>query len=164
MRTRGSVQVAPEVFLKACLFGTQKGVGHGDQADMMVPSPPLAALVVVQSEFFFQFAVILFDPPARLGDAHAVAPSRPLRTKLNQPVFRGLLLVLRPFHQQPFFDPQGMGLLPPPVGRPNRQQGKAGALRSPAALPPGQGAPSRHGNWWATFSKLSARGSASRGR
>ena len=140
LRTRGSVQVAPEVFFKARLLGTQKGVGHGDQADMMVPSPPLAALVVVQSEFFFQFAVILFDSPARLGNAHAVAPSRPLRTELNQPVFRGLLLILRPFHQQPFLDPQGMGSLPPPVGRPNRQQGKAGA-----------------------FSKLSARGSASRG-
>ena len=68
-RTRGKLQVAAEVFFKARLFRAEEGVGDGDQADVMMPAQPVAAFVMAQTEFFFQFAIVLFDPPARFGDA-----------------------------------------------------------------------------------------------
>ena len=36
MRTRGRLEVAPAVFFKARLLGAEKGIGDGDQADMMM--------------------------------------------------------------------------------------------------------------------------------
>ena len=68
-RTRGRLQLAPAVFFKARLLGAEEGIGDGDQADVMLPAQPLAAFVMVQPEFFFQFAIVLFNPPARLGGA-----------------------------------------------------------------------------------------------
>jgi hypothetical protein len=50
----------------------------------------LAAFVMVESEFLFQLAVVLLDPPARLGDAHEAPQRQPLLTELGQPIFRGL--------------------------------------------------------------------------
>src|SRR5215469_11578756 len=120
LRTRGRLQVAPAVFFKACLLGAEEGIGDGDQADMMMPAQPLAAFVVVQTEFFFQFAIVLFDAPAGLGGADETAQSQWLSTKLGQPVLGRLLLACRPLHQQPLPDPRRAGLLLPAVGGPHR--------------------------------------------
>src|SRR5215467_11353398 len=97
-RTRGRLQVAPAVFFKARLLRAQEGIGDGHQADMMMPAQPLAAFVMVQPEFFFQFAIVLFDSPAGLGSADETAQSQRLSTKLGQPVLGGLLFARRPFH------------------------------------------------------------------
>src|SRR5487761_333947 len=138
-------KVTPEVFFEACLLGTKKRISHGDQADVMTPSQPLTALVMIQPEFLFQFAVVLFDPPAGLGDAHQAPQSQRLRTKLSQPIFRRFLLTLRPLDQQPLDHPRRVRLLPPSMRRPDRKQGEAGALRSAAALTPRDRMPARSG-------------------
>jgi len=83
-RTCGRLGVAPEVFFNARLLSPQEGVGDGDQADVMMPSQPLAALVMVQSEFFFQFAIILFDPPTGFGDADETAQLQRLSVETIQ--------------------------------------------------------------------------------
>jgi hypothetical protein len=75
LRTWGRLQVAPEFFFKACLLGAEKGIGDGDQADVMLPTQPLAAFIMVQAEFFFQFAIVLFDAPAGRGGADQTAQS-----------------------------------------------------------------------------------------
>src|SRR5271169_2956181 len=135
-RTRGSVQVAPEVFFKARLLSPQKRVCHGDEAHVMMPSQPLAALVMVQPQFLLQFTVILFHPPARLGGAHGLPQPWRSLAQLDHPVLGRLFLLLGPFDQQPFLHPRGMSLLPPAVGGPDRQQGETGALRSSTTLTP----------------------------
>ena len=116
LRTWGRLQVAPEFFFKARLLGAEKGIGDSDQADVMMPTQPVAAFIMVQAEFFFQFAIVLFDAPAGLGSADETAQSQWLSTKLGQPVLGGLLLACRPFHQQPFPDPLQVCLLLPAVG------------------------------------------------
>src|SRR5579875_4011280 len=63
-RTRGRLQVAPEGFFKTRLLEAEKGVGHRHQADVMMPAQPLADLVMAHLQFPFQFAIVLFDPPA----------------------------------------------------------------------------------------------------
>jgi hypothetical protein len=60
-------------FFKARLLGAQEGIGDGDQADVMMPAQPLAAFVMVQPEFFFQFAIVLFDSPTRVGECQTTA-------------------------------------------------------------------------------------------
>ena len=73
LRTWGRLQVAPGFFFKARLLGAEKGIGDGDQADVMMPAQPLAAFVMVQAKFFFQFAMVLFDAPAGFGGADHAA-------------------------------------------------------------------------------------------
>ena len=41
--------VTPEVFFGAGLFGAQKGKGHADQCDMVIPPQPVAAFKVIQT-------------------------------------------------------------------------------------------------------------------
>src|ERR1700739_1843851 len=108
-RTRGRLQVAPAVFFKARLLGAEESIGDGDQADMMMPAQPLAAFVMVQPEFFFQFAIVLFDAPAGLGGADQTAQAQRLSPELGQPVLGGLPLAGGPFHQQPLPDPLPVG-------------------------------------------------------
>src|SRR6516165_3466836 len=113
LRTWGRLEVAPEFFFKARLLGAEKGIGNGDQADVMMPAQPLAAFIMVQPEFFLQFAIVLFDAPARLGDTDQTAQSQWLRPELGQPVLDGLGFTLGPFHQQPLHDPEQVDLLLP---------------------------------------------------
>src|ERR1700739_4231010 len=113
LRTRGRLQVAPEFFFKARLLGAEKGIGDGDQADMMMPAQPLAAFIMVQAEFFLQFTIVLFDAPAGFGEAHQTAQSQWLSSELGQPVLGGLGFSLGPFYQQPLHDPWQGGLLLP---------------------------------------------------
>ena len=79
-------KVTPEVFLEARLLGAPKGIGEAHHAGVMMPAPPVTPLVMIQTEFFFQFAIIQLHPPARFGDAHepppaprAAGPARPAR-------------------------------------------------------------------------------------
>src|SRR5215469_4636611 len=130
LRTWGRLQVAPAVFFKACLLGAEKGVGDSDQADVMMPAQPLAAFIMVQAEFFFQFAIVLFDAPAGFGGADETAQSQRLSTELGQPVLGGRGFVWWPLHQQPLPDPWQVGLLLPAMGGPHRQHHKARALRA----------------------------------
>ena len=121
------------------MLGAQEGVSHRDQAYMMVPSQPLATVVMIQTQYFFQFAVILFDPPARLGRTHGLLPSR-WPAPLDHPVLRSFVR-LGPFYKQPFLHLRGIGLFAPAVGSPDQQQGETGVLRPSTALPPSHRAP-----------------------
>ena len=125
LRTWGRLQFVPAVFFKAGLLGAQEGIGDGDQADVMMPTQPLAAFIMVQAEFFFQFAIVLFDAPAGLGGADQTAQSQWLSAELGQPVLGGLGLVLWPLHQQPLPDPRQVELLLPAMGGPYRQHHEA---------------------------------------
>jgi hypothetical protein len=111
----------------------------------MMPAQPWAAFVMVQAQFFFQFTLVLFDPPASFGNLNETSQAQRLRTELGQPVLGGLLLTFRPFHQQPLHHPRRVCLFPPSVGCPHRQHRKTRALSSPAPLAPRHRAPSRGG-------------------
>lgn len=57
-------RLTSEVFFRAGLFATQEAEGKGYECDVMVPAEPAAAFEVIETEFVFEFAVILFDLPA----------------------------------------------------------------------------------------------------
>ncbi len=141
-RTRGRLNVVPEVFFKARLLETEEGIGHRHQANVMMPAQPLAAFVMVQTQFSFQFAIVLFNPPAGFGDADETTQPERLGAELSQSVLGGLLLAFGPFHQQPLHDPWRMGVFTPPVRCPYLQHGKAKTLGFPAALAPSHVTPS----------------------
>src|SRR3990167_8174475 len=125
-----SGKVTPEVFFKACLLRAKKGIGDTHQADVMMPAQPLTPFVMIQSQFFFQFAVIQLHAPAGLGDAYQPPQSQRLGAELSQPVFDGLLGILRPFHQQPLRYARRMFPFSPAVSRPDRRSEEARPLRS----------------------------------
>src|SRR5487761_1386285 len=104
-------------FFNARLLGAEKGISHRDQANVMMPSQPLTAFVMVQPEFLFLFPAILFNPPARFGHADQAAQPERLRAKLGQPVLGRLLLTPRPLYQQPLRHPRRMLLFPPSMRR-----------------------------------------------
>lgn len=142
-RTRGRLRVAPEVSFKARLLEAEKGVGHRHQAEVMMPAQPLAALVMAHLQFPFQFAIVLFDPPAGFGDANETPQPERLGTELSQPALGRPLFAFGPFHQQRLPDAPRVGVFTPPVGRPDLRHGKARRLGSPVALEPRHATPSR---------------------
>jgi hypothetical protein len=50
-----------------------EGLGECDQGDVAVPAEVAAAFEVVDLETVFEFAVVVFDAPADLGQAHQSA-------------------------------------------------------------------------------------------
>ncbi len=94
-------QVTPEVFFEPRLLRTQEGISETDQTNVMMPTQPMAPLVVIQPQLFFQFPVVQFDPPARLGHSYQTAHSRRLPREVSQPVFGRFSRCLGPFDQQP---------------------------------------------------------------
>jgi hypothetical protein len=48
------------------------GLGNGGEGDVAVPAEPGAAFEVVEAEAVFEFAVVVFDAPADLGQSHQV--------------------------------------------------------------------------------------------
>lgn len=58
------------VFFGARLFAAQEAEGERDERDMMMPAKPAAAFKMIETEFVFKFAVILFDLPAPRGGVH----------------------------------------------------------------------------------------------
>jgi hypothetical protein len=112
---------------------------------MMMPSQPLAPLVVVLAHFFFQFAIVLLDPPTSPDDANPMPQPRRLGVEWGQPILRGLLLRLGPLDQQPFVHARRMGPFAPAVRHPNREAAQSGPLGTLAALPPHYGPPTRRG-------------------
>jgi len=57
-------RVTPAVFFSGTQrFEHEKGVGHRGERDVVVPAGPRAAFEMIEPEFVFQFAVVLFDTP-----------------------------------------------------------------------------------------------------
>jgi len=79
-------KVTPGVFFEACLLRAKKRIGDAHQTNVMMPAQPLAAFVMIQSQFFFQFPVIQLHAPAGLGDADQAPQPGRLRVDLSQPV------------------------------------------------------------------------------
>src|SRR5947209_9126881 len=69
---------------------------------VMMKAAPAAPFKVPQPEFLLQFLVIALNNPAVFGEIDQFA-ERCLGWKRGKPVFRGLLFLLGPFHQKPFF-------------------------------------------------------------
>src|SRR5271157_3287637 len=90
----------PEVFFAPQPFQGQEGMRQHDQRDMMMPTCPTAAFVMIQPQFLLELLIILFDLPAGFDDAHQ-PPQRVVLRQVAEKVFRGFLLAARPFHQQP---------------------------------------------------------------
>ena len=65
-------------------------------------SAPAASFKVSQTEFLLQFLVIAFDDPAMFGEIDQITERRVNRER-GEPVFRGFLLLRRPFDEKPFF-------------------------------------------------------------
>jgi len=57
-------RLTPEVFFRASLLAAEETEGQGDEGDVVVPSQPAPALEVIEAEFVFKFAVVLFDLPS----------------------------------------------------------------------------------------------------
>src|SRR5271157_58951 len=103
-------RVHPEVFFAPQPFQGQEGMRQHDQGDMMMPTCPTAAFVMIQPQFLLELLIILFDLPAGFDDAHQAPQSVVLR-QVAEKVFRGFFLAARPFHQQPDFLVRGSALV-----------------------------------------------------
>jgi len=68
----------------------------------MVKSPPVAAFIVTQPEFLFEFLVVAFNYPAVLADRDQPF-QREFRWQTRQPVTAWLVSSGRPLDQQPLF-------------------------------------------------------------
>src|SRR5260221_50288 len=68
----------------------------------MVEPSPSSPFVMAQSKFLLQVLIIALDPPAQLGQIDQAA-ERDIVGQGREPVFGRLRLVLRPFHEEPFF-------------------------------------------------------------
>ncbi len=105
-------------------------------------SSPAAAFIMSQPHFLFERFVVSLDDLAMFGEPHQHRPSA-LRRQSGQPVFGGLCIAFRPFHQRPFFRvrPAAQGI---PVSRSNANGGKTRFPFMPGPLPPGDGFPHRY--------------------
>ena len=63
-------------FFSAPRFAHQKRVGHRGQRDVMVSAGPRTSLEMIEAEFVFEFAVVLFDAPPSFGEAHEAAKAK----------------------------------------------------------------------------------------
>ncbi len=69
-------------FFESRLLKAQKSVGQRDQRDVVMPTEPMTAFEVGQPEFFFQLAVVHFDPPTRMTHSHQTTQTGPIGTQL----------------------------------------------------------------------------------
>jgi hypothetical protein len=121
-------RVVPGVFLGPGLLRVQESVGQANQTDMMMPTQPMAALMMIQAQLLFQLPVVQLDAPAGLGHAHhALQPGQGC-LKVHQPVLDGLWCALGPFHQQPLGHPLRVFLLAPAMGCPDLDEAKPRTL------------------------------------
>ncbi|GHD76466.1 hypothetical protein GCM10010317_093080 [Streptomyces mirabilis] len=81
------------------MFG-EKGVGGGHEGDVVVPAGPRTPLDVVQAQAVFEFAVVVLDAPADLGQTDQVS-HRSTRRQVGQPVIGGRLGAFGLFGKQP---------------------------------------------------------------
>ncbi len=68
----------------------------------MVPSIVRPPLEVVQSQVIFELLVVLLHPPTYLCPVDKLSQRRLLR-EIGEPVFRRLLVAVRPLDQQPTY-------------------------------------------------------------
>ena len=66
----------------------------------MMPPRPRAPLEVIEPQLVLELAVILFNAPAALGEAHEPAQPQMLPTEIGEPVRRGGFGVGRPLDEQ----------------------------------------------------------------
>lgn len=88
----------------------QKAWATADEGDVVVPSAPGAAFVVVQARASSQFAVVVFDAPAQLGQPHQPG-AWGVVGQVRQPVFDRFGRAGGPFGDQ-----QAQGEFPRAVG------------------------------------------------
>ncbi len=81
-----------------------------DQRDMMMPTCPTAAFVMIQPQFLLELLTILFDLPAGFDDAHQ-PPQRVVLRQVAEKVFGRFFFAARPFHQQPDLLVRGSALV-----------------------------------------------------
>src|SRR5712692_7397971 len=77
---------------------------------MVIPTPPAAALIVVQAEFLFELLIILLDFPTALRKARQASHSVANR-EITKEILGGLLLFFGPLHQQPDLFARSMPLM-----------------------------------------------------
>ena len=99
-------------------------LGEADEGDVVVPAGVAAAFEVVESEAVFEFAVVVFDAPADLGQADQVAQGG-VGGQVGQPVVGGFRLAGWPFGQQPAF-----GQVPSGVRGMSRLAGRTRSARN----------------------------------
>src|SRR5215471_6521772 len=132
-------KVGTGVFFKVAALQQQKGIGQAHQGDMVMPALPAAALVVVQPQFLLELLVVLFYPPAQLGQPHQTAPGHPLG-QIGEPIFGRGCRICGPFNQYP--DRGQLGLVVSlAMSRLGPTGAKAAALWTLRALAPGNSAP-----------------------
>ena len=92
-------------------------LGQGGECDVAVPAGVAAAFEVVESESVFEFAVVVLDPPADLGESDQLW-ERGVGGQVRQPVVGGFGLIGRPFGDEPAFRQAAVGVTRDfPVGR-----------------------------------------------
>ena len=78
----------------------------------MMKSAPTSSLEMPQPQFLFQFFVVAFDDPTKLGQEDQV-PELRFRRQGGQPILRGFSFSLRPLDEQPLFRTRFAALLDP---------------------------------------------------
>src|SRR3989304_816891 len=82
-------------------LGHQEGVGGNAQRGMMVKASPASAFEMAEADLLLQFEIIALDAPAKFRRANEMRESDGCMQG-REPEFRWLLLVGRPFDQEPF--------------------------------------------------------------
>lgn len=83
------------------MFG-EEGVGGGHEGEVVVPARPGPTFELVQVQAVFEFAVVVLDAPADLGQPDQIG-HRGVGLQVGQPVIGGRRGVFGPLDQQPAF-------------------------------------------------------------
>jgi hypothetical protein len=78
----------------------KKGISGQHQYDMVVPPAPGATLEVIESQFIFQLAVTVLNPPTAFGSRHQPLERRS-RGEVAEEVLGGMLDIGRPLDEEP---------------------------------------------------------------
>src|SRR3954447_13774057 len=84
-------------------------LGQGGESDMAMPALIVAALEMVQAEAVFEFAVVVLDAPADLGESNQ-CPQWSIGRQIGQPVVGGPARAGWPFGQEPTFAEAAVGM------------------------------------------------------
>jgi len=126
-------------FFSAEGFQHEKRVGHRGQRDVMMPARPRAAFEVIEAQFVFQLAVVLFDAPAAFRQADGAPEAERLARQVGEPVLDRRRRRARPLDEQVH---RGAGQQAAATDAVRRPEGRQREARAERAL--GAGAPRDH--------------------
>ena len=130
---------------KSAPFGDQESISGNAHGGVMVESSPASPFEMPEPDLLLELLIVALDAPAHHGDIDHALESDVLGQR-GEPEFRGLLLALRPFDDQPL-----LGLLAARAlaGGAHTHAGEAGGEPRVGAVAPGEScARLASAGWW----------------